>query len=97
MFCDLQNSSVGSPVFQVMATDPDDPNTPNGRISYRFLDDGLDAVAFNIGENTFIYFSQPVFCCCTCRCAKIHNYNRTELRLKYSLFDVKYLQQCFPN
>jgi hypothetical protein len=33
-----------------MATDPDDPNTPNGRISYKFLDDGLDASAFNIGK-----------------------------------------------
>jgi len=48
-----------------MTTDPDDPNTPNGRISYKFLDDGLDAVAFNIGERdcAFIYFCQPVFCC----------------------------------
>ncbi|PNF39070.1 hypothetical protein B7P43_G04343 [Cryptotermes secundus] len=43
-----ENSSIGSPVFQVMATDPDDPNTPNGRVSYKFLDDGLDASAFNI-------------------------------------------------
>jgi hypothetical protein len=33
-----------------MATDPDDPNTPNGKISYKFLDDGLDASAFNIGK-----------------------------------------------
>jgi len=57
MFLDLQNSSIGSPVFQVMATDPDDPNTPNGRISYKFLDDGLDAVAFNIGERVLLFIS----------------------------------------
>lgn len=57
MFLDLQNSSVGSPVFQVMATDPDDPNTPNGRISYKFLDDGLDAVVFNIGERELLFIS----------------------------------------
>jgi hypothetical protein len=38
-----------------MATDPDDPNTPNGRISYKFLDDGLDAVAFNIGERVLVF------------------------------------------
>ncbi|KAJ9597159.1 hypothetical protein L9F63_026952, partial [Diploptera punctata] len=44
-----ENSSIGSPVFQVMATDPDDPNTPNGKISYKFLDDGSDALAFKIG------------------------------------------------
>ncbi|KDR10809.1 Cadherin-23 [Zootermopsis nevadensis] len=47
-----ENSSIGSPVFQVMATDPDDPNSPNGKISYKFLDDGLDAVAFNIDDDT---------------------------------------------
>lgn len=46
----FQNSSIGSPVFQVMATDPDDPNSQNGKISYKFLDDGLDASAFNIGN-----------------------------------------------
>lgn len=62
MFLDLQNSSIGSPVFQVMATDPDDPNTPNGRISYKFLDDGLDAVAFNIGERVLLFISQLVLC-----------------------------------
>jgi hypothetical protein len=40
-----------------MATDPDDPNTPNGRISYKFLDDGLDASAFNIGERVVLFVS----------------------------------------
>jgi hypothetical protein len=40
-----------------MATDPDDPNTPNGRISYKFLDDGLDAVAFNIGKRVLLFIS----------------------------------------
>jgi hypothetical protein len=39
-----------------MATDPDDPNTSNGRISYKFLDDGLDAVAFNIGEKVLLFY-----------------------------------------
>ncbi|KAG8229142.1 hypothetical protein J437_LFUL009211 [Ladona fulva] len=49
------NSAIGSPVFKVKATDPDDPNTPNGRIHYRFLDDGKsgsDAMAFSINRDT---------------------------------------------
>jgi hypothetical protein len=38
-----------------MARDPDDPNTPNGRISYKFLDDGLDASAFIIGNEVILF------------------------------------------
>jgi hypothetical protein len=38
-----------------VASDPDDPNTPNGRLSYKFLDNGkfgTDNLAFSIGEYT---------------------------------------------
>lgn len=31
---------MGSTVFQALAIDPDDPATPNGRLTYRFLDEG---------------------------------------------------------
>ncbi|KYQ51361.1 Cadherin-23 [Trachymyrmex zeteki] len=50
-----ENSTVGSPVFQVVASDPDDPNLPNGRITFRFLEDGnfgKDASAFRINSDT---------------------------------------------
>jgi hypothetical protein len=36
----FQNSSAGSKVFQVIANDPDDPNTSNGKIVYSLPDDG---------------------------------------------------------
>lgn len=47
-----QNSTIGSPVFQVVSSDPDDPNTANGRLTYRLLDNGKfgrDTLAFSIG------------------------------------------------
>lgn len=50
-----ENSTLGSPVFQVVASDPDDPNLPNGRISFKFLEDGNfgnDASAFRINGET---------------------------------------------
>lgn len=50
-----ENSTVGSPVFQVIASDPDDPNLPKGRIVFRFLEDGnfgKDASAFRISRET---------------------------------------------
>ncbi|XP_066594844.1 cadherin-87A [Prorops nasuta] len=50
-----ENSTIGSPVFQVVASDPDDPNLPNGKITFRFLEDGnfgKDASAFRINSET---------------------------------------------
>ena len=50
-----ENSTIGSPVFQVVASDPDDPNLPNGKIAFKFLEDGhfgSDASAFKIHEET---------------------------------------------
>nr|CAD7397956.1 unnamed protein product [Timema cristinae] len=43
-----ENSSIGSPVFQVLASDPDDPNSPNGKIKYTFLNVENDANVFSI-------------------------------------------------
>jgi len=59
----LQNSTIGSPVFQVVASDPDDPNTANGRLRYRLLDNGKfgrDTLAFSIGTQAVMN--------CTARC-----------------------------
>lgn len=34
-----ENVTVGTPVFQVVAFDPDNPNTANGKVAYKLLDD----------------------------------------------------------
>lgn len=50
-----ENSTIGSPVFQVVASDPDDPTLPNGKITYKFLEDAnsdSDASAFRINMDT---------------------------------------------
>ena len=39
-FIILQNATAGTKVFQVVAHDPDDPNTSNGKIVYSLPDDG---------------------------------------------------------
>lgn len=48
------------------AEDPDDPNTPNGKIAYSFLDDGSDSGIFEIGLSCIwdsdIYFSVKPQC-----------------------------------
>ncbi|KAI9558883.1 hypothetical protein GHT06_015672 [Daphnia sinensis] len=36
----VEEAPIGSIVFQALAIDPDDPATPNGRLTYKFLDDG---------------------------------------------------------
>lgn len=48
----MENSQVGTAVFQVEAEDPDDPTTPNGKIVYSFLDDGSDDGVFEIDPTT---------------------------------------------
>lgn len=50
----MENSKIGTAVFQVQAEDPDDPNTPNGKIVYSFLDDGSDNGVFEIDPTTGI-------------------------------------------
>ena len=50
-----ENASVGSMVFRVVATDPDDPKTPEGTLVYRFLEDGKvgsDAYNFNMNAGS---------------------------------------------
>ncbi|XP_043475497.1 cadherin-23 [Leptopilina heterotoma] len=50
-----ENSTIKSPVFQVVASDPDDPNLPNGKIMFKFLEDGnfvSDSSAFQINSET---------------------------------------------
>ncbi|XP_064094597.1 protocadherin Fat 1-like [Macrobrachium nipponense] len=48
----MENSKIGTAVFQVEAEDPDDPTTPNGKIVYSFLDDGSDNGVFDIDPTT---------------------------------------------
>lgn len=45
-----ENATIGSPVFQVVAKDYDDPMSPNGQLSYRIQNDIEDANSFRIGE-----------------------------------------------
>lgn len=47
-----ENSSVGAPVFRVIASDPDNPNSPEGQIRYSFLEDEADSLAFKIDPVT---------------------------------------------
>lgn len=44
-----ENATIGSPVFQVIASDPDNPSTPSGVLTYRIQDDIEDANSFRIG------------------------------------------------
>lgn len=45
-----ENATLGTPVFQVVAFDPDNPNTANGKVSYKFLDDRTNSID---GDFTF--------------------------------------------
>ncbi|ALC44966.1 Cad74A [Drosophila busckii] len=47
-----ENAAIGAPVFQVIASDPDDENTPSGTLTYRILPDTADAEAFAIDAHT---------------------------------------------
>ncbi|KAK9498689.1 hypothetical protein O3M35_003268 [Rhynocoris fuscipes] len=47
-----ENSSIGSPVFRVIASDPDNPNSLEGQVRFSFLQDGADSLAFNIDAVT---------------------------------------------
>ncbi|XP_068148728.1 cadherin-87A [Drosophila tropicalis] len=55
-----ENAASGSPVFQVIAHDPDDENTPSGSITYRILPDTLDAEAFAIDAHTGLITTRQV-------------------------------------
>ncbi|XP_012288169.1 cadherin-87A [Orussus abietinus] len=58
-----ENSSIGSPVFQVVASDPDDPNLPNGKITFKLLEDGNfgnDASAFRINRDSGLITTQKL-------------------------------------
>lgn len=46
----FQNATIASPVFQVIAQDPDNPTTPSGTLAYRIQDDIEDAKTFRIDK-----------------------------------------------
>uniref|UniRef100_A0A182NH33 Cadherin domain-containing protein n=1 Tax=Anopheles dirus TaxID=7168 RepID=A0A182NH33_9DIPT len=47
-----ENATVGAPVFQVIASDPDSPATPSGTLRYRIQSDIEDAKSFSINPKT---------------------------------------------
>ncbi|XP_014206917.1 cadherin-23 [Copidosoma floridanum] len=58
-----ENSTIGSPVFQVVASDPDDPSLPNGKITFKFLEDGnsgSDAGAFELNSDTGLIITKKL-------------------------------------
>jgi len=48
----IKNAAIGAPVFEVIASDPDDDSTPSGTITYRILPDTPDAESFSIDAHT---------------------------------------------
>ena len=58
-------------VFQALAVDPDDPATPNGRLTYKFLDDGTlgtDHASFEIRKcSCFKICTLYLILICSCR------------------------------
>lgn len=52
-----ENATIGSPVFQVVAKDYDDPMTRNGQLSYRIQNDIEDAKSFRIGAFILIRYA----------------------------------------
>lgn len=53
-----ENSPIGTSVFQVIATDPDDPRTSNGKVTYKFLEEG--SVPFHIDFSTGLITTSSV-------------------------------------
>ncbi|XP_001653880.2 cadherin-23 isoform X1 [Aedes aegypti] len=47
-----ENATIGAPVFQVVASDPDSPATPSGTLRYRIQPDIEDAKSFRIDSKT---------------------------------------------
>lgn len=45
-----ENATLGSPVFQVIASDPDNPTIPSGQLKYKIQDDIEDAQTFRIDK-----------------------------------------------
>ncbi|KAF2368301.1 Cadherin [Trinorchestia longiramus] len=54
----LENSKAGTAVFQVSAVDPDDPNSPNGKLVYSFLDNTANNGLFLIDSQTGLITTQ---------------------------------------
>ncbi|GBP73902.1 Cadherin-23 [Eumeta japonica] len=47
-----ENATIGSPVYQVVASDPDDPTQPSGQLVYTIQDSNDDAKVFSIDAKT---------------------------------------------
>ncbi|VVC39330.1 Hypothetical protein CINCED_3A006945 [Cinara cedri] len=55
-----ENASIGSLVFRALATDPDDPSTPEGTIRYSFLEETKDSAAFSIDSETGLITTKAI-------------------------------------
>ncbi|KPI98094.1 Cadherin-23 [Papilio xuthus] len=53
-----ENATIGSVVFQVVATDPDDPTQPSGQLVYSIQQNNADAKAFAIDPESGIITSR---------------------------------------
>ncbi|KAL4713625.1 hypothetical protein ACJJTC_017666 [Scirpophaga incertulas] len=47
-----ENATIGFPVFQVVASDPDDPTQPSGQLSYFIQQSNIDAKSFSIDAHS---------------------------------------------
>ncbi|CAH2991920.1 unnamed protein product [Chilo suppressalis] len=47
-----ENATIGSPVFQVVASDPDDPTQPSGQLYYSIQQSNMDAKTFSIDAHS---------------------------------------------
>ncbi|XP_059614956.1 cadherin-23 [Phlebotomus argentipes] len=56
-----ENATIGSPVFQVIASDPDSPASPSGMLRFNIQNDTDDAKSFRINSKTgLISTTQPL-------------------------------------
>lgn len=64
LFTHTQNATIASPVFQVIASDPDNPSTPSGMLTFSIQDDNEDAKTFRIGMEPLLIVPRiTVFLC----------------------------------
>lgn len=56
-----ENSPSNTPVFQIVASDPDSPSTPSGMLQYKIQNNTEDAYMFNIDPRTGMIVSKTSF------------------------------------
>ena len=51
----------GTIIYQIIATDPDDPRTLNGQLTYQLLEDGRDYKDFDLDKTSGLLRTNQVF------------------------------------